>query len=93
MSVIPKAIREQVWIKYIGKKYKSKCTIKWCTNQIDVFNFHAGHNIPFSKGGQTTIENLRPICARCNVSMSNTYTIDTWDTFGKKTCCWFISLW
>jgi 5-methylcytosine-specific restriction endonuclease McrA len=66
---IPRALREQVWIKYIGKKYNSKCYIHWCKNDIDVFNFHIGHNIPESKGGDLTLENLRPICAQCNLSM------------------------
>jgi len=81
---IPKALREQVWIKYIGKKYSSKCYIHWCKNDIDVFNFHIGHNIPESKGGELTLENLRPICARCNLSMSNNYTIDEWQKLSKK---------
>jgi len=81
---IPKALREQVWIKYIGKKYNSKCYIHWCTNVIDVFNFQVGHNIPESKGGELVIENLRPICSRCNLSMSNIYTIDDWQKLGGK---------
>ena len=76
---IPKAIREQVWIKYMGKVYQHKCAISWCTNTIDVFNFQAGHNIPESKGGDISINNLRPICGRCNLSMGNEYTIDEWD--------------
>ena len=91
---IPKALREQVWLKFIGKKYHDKCHVKWCKNDIDVFNYHVGHNVPESKGGDTVIENLRPICARCNLSMGNTYTIDEWNNFGKSTrpykkhCCW-----
>ena len=75
---IPKALREQVWLKYINKKYTSKCYINWCKNEIDVFNFHIGHNMPESKGGTLNLDNLRPICARCNLSMSNKYTIDEW---------------
>ena len=35
---IPKAIREQVWIEAFGKKFKHKCYITWCKNQITVFN-------------------------------------------------------
>lgn len=81
---IPKAIREQVWIKYIGKVYQNKCTISWCTNTIDVFNFQAGHNIPESKGGDISLNNLRPICGRCNLSMGNEYTIDEWDKLNNN---------
>jgi 5-methylcytosine-specific restriction endonuclease McrA len=78
-SKIPKALREQVWIHYNKTQYSAKCYINWCVNQIDVFNFHVGHNIAESKGGPTTIENLRPICSRCNLSMSNKYSIDEWN--------------
>ena len=87
---IPCALREQVWLQYIGKKYASKCYIKWCCNEMDVFNYHVGHNIPESKGGEAVIENLRPICARCNLSMSNNYSIDEWQKLGtiKRGCCW-----
>ena len=80
---IPVALREQVWITYFGRKYEHKCYIRWCKNNIDVFNFQVGHNIPESKGGLTLLENLRPICVRCNQSMSNVYTIDEWNKFGN----------
>lgn len=83
-KAIPKALREEVWRRYIGNKYESKCTIGWCTNTITPFDYEVGHNIPHSKGGTTTIENLRPICSRCNKSMSDTYTIDEWNTMGTK---------
>ena len=80
---IPKALREQVWITNFGKKFTHKCYVRWCRNDIDVFNFQVGHNIPESKGGETILENLKPICSRCNLSMGSTYTIDEWDTLGK----------
>ena len=86
---IPCALREQVWIKYIGKKYTSKCYIRWCKNDIDVFNYHVAHNVPESKNGPTVLENLRPICARCNLSMSNNYTIDEWQKLGNESRCCF----
>lgn len=81
---IPKAIRQQVWLKYIGKKFEDKCSIIWCQNIISVFNFHAGHNIPESKGGSIDINNLKPICSNCNLSMSDKYTIDEWNKLGLK---------
>jgi 5-methylcytosine-specific restriction endonuclease McrA len=84
--VIPKALREQVWLKFVGKRYETKCYIRWCKNKMDVFNFHVGHNIPESQGGPTTLENLRPICARCNLSMGDSYTIDEWQLLGKVSC-------
>lgn len=84
---IPKAVREQVWITYFGKKFDHKCHINWCKNKITVFDFECGHNIPSSKGGNISLENLRPICSRCNKSMSNNYTIDQWQAMGKKSHC------
>ena len=73
---IPKALREQVWITHFGKTFEHKCYINWCKNIINVFDFETGHNIPESKGGKTVIENLFPLCSRCNKSMNNHYTID-----------------
>jgi 5-methylcytosine-specific restriction endonuclease McrA len=78
-ATIPKALREQVWIQHIGQKFDSKCKVVWCKNRINVFDFQSGHNIPESKGGSTNVDNLIPICARCNVSMGNQYTIDEWN--------------
>ena len=76
---IPRAVREQVWIKHMGKKYESKCYIKWCQNKINVFDFSLGHDIPVSKGGSNKLSNLYPICSRCNTSMGNKYTIKEWN--------------
>jgi hypothetical protein len=77
-ATIPKAIREQCWLNTIGKKYESKCYVKWCNNIMNVFDFHVGHDIPESKGGTLDLDNLKPICARCNLSMSDNYTIQEW---------------
>ena len=43
---IPRALREQIWIKRNKGKFEVKCPIKWCRNRITCFNFHSGHNIP-----------------------------------------------
>lgn len=82
---IPKALRQQVWIKHYGKVYfENKCYISWCKNIITPFNFEVGHNIPYSKGGSDDISNLRPLCSSCNKSMGNKYTIDEFNILGNS---------
>ncbi len=78
-KTIPKALREQVWINTIGRKFKSKCTISWCSNIITPFDYHCAHIIPESKNGSTTLDNLIPTCSKCNLSMSNNYTVIEWN--------------
>lgn len=92
---IPKAIREQTWLKSFGKKYEHKCYISWCDNIISVFDFHVGHDKPESKGGKLSVDNLKPICARCNLSMSNNYTITEWDKLNntQSSCCGCFKFW
>ena len=76
---IPKALREQVWLHTMKRRFEGKCPVQWCANTITVFDFQCGHNIPESKGGKTTLDNLIPLCGRCNVSMGDRYTIDEWN--------------
>ena len=86
---IPKALREQVWITHAGKCFECKCLVPWCKNTMSVFDFHVGHDIPESRGGSTEIKNLRPICARCNLSMGSQYSIREWSVLSKPVtaCC------
>ncbi len=68
-KAIPAALRKQVWNHYIGAPVgETKCPV--CRhNTIDKLGFEAGHVIPESAGGTTTLQNLRPICGDCNRSM------------------------
>jgi len=88
-QTIPKAIREQTWLQTFGKCYEHKCYINWCENEVSVFDFHVGHDKPESKGGKLNVDNLKPICARCNLSMSNNFTIQEWNKLNGQTntCC------
>jgi len=85
---IPKAVREQLWLRDMGKAFQGKCMTSWCMNTISIFDFQCGHNIPESKGGPTTLENLVPICSRCNTSMGSQYSFVEWSrqhAYVKKT--------
>lgn len=83
-AAIPKALREQVWIQNIGNQFEHKCLVDWCQNTMNVFDFHVGHNIPESHGGTTNIKNLKPICARCNLSMGSQYSIEEWSKMSER---------
>ena len=39
------------------------------SSKISQLNFHCGHIISDKKGGEITVDNLRPICNQCNSSM------------------------
>ena len=80
---IAAALREQVWVQSVGQQFGAKCTVSWCSNPITVFNFQCGHVLAESKGGPTTLENLRPICGRCNQSMA-TMHMDDWERLGGQ---------
>ena len=75
---IPKAIRQECWVRNFGQTFKHKCYVNWCSRKITCFDFEVGHNKPESKGGPLKINNLRPICRQCNIGMGAKYTIDEW---------------
>ena len=77
-----------VWKKYISPtEIEGKCFVG-CGTSIQINNFEAGHVIPFSNGGDNTIDNLRPICSLCNKSMG-TMSIDEWTKLNtEKTKCY-----
>lgn len=55
-----------------------------CYRLISVFDFICGHVIPESRGGPTTVGNLRPICNKCNLLMA---TIDLNEYKAKMDAC------
>lgn len=80
---IPAALREQVWLHTNGPYFSSKCSVKWCKNSITVFDFQCGHKHAEAIGGSTTLDNLTPLCSRCNQSMG-TMHFDEWQKLGSK---------
>lgn len=69
---ISDSLKTSVWNKYIGiLKGESDCMC--CNiNKISPRDFHAGHVIAEVNNGATNVENLRPICSKCNLSMCST---------------------
>lgn len=68
-QAIPSLMRTQVWNRWIGiEKGQVKCP--YCQiNSITPFFFECGHVLAEAKGGEVSVENLRPICRECNGKM------------------------
>lgn len=82
-SITP-ILREKTWNKRYRRMDRGKCCVSWCTHEITPRRFHAGHNIPYSCGGPTTLRNLEPICRQCNLQMNDRYTIDEWCKLSRE---------
>ena len=66
---IHESLKTSVWNKYIGQdKGTAPCWVCQFT-PITQREFDTGHVIAEINGGATHIDNLRPICRKCNLSM------------------------
>jgi hypothetical protein len=68
-KAIPKYIKTLVWNQYVGEHRAEACCSCCRKTQINVRHFHCGHVIAEAKGGDSTLNNLRPICSNCNLAM------------------------
>lgn len=81
-KTIPAKVRQLTWRKYIGSSMDGLC---WCcADEIGFEKWHAGHVIPASKGGPDSVINLRPLCAQCNLSMSDMHMAEFIRTYGMQ---------
>jgi len=67
----PRDINERLRFKVL-KRDKFKCVYcgKSPANNSNV-KLHVDHIVPWSKGGETVIENLQTLCSKCNLGKSN----------------------
>jgi hypothetical protein len=79
---IPAAIKTLVWNKYVGEKVAEAKCMCCRVSSISMRHFHCGHILSEKYGGGTTIDNLRPICANCNLSMNTMNMADFISKFG-----------
>jgi 5-methylcytosine-specific restriction endonuclease McrA len=70
---ISAALRKKVWYTYIGKQHGISPCLCCRSEEIGQLDFHVGHVVSIKEGGDTTINNLRPICSTCNLSMGSTH--------------------
>ena len=69
-------LRIAVWRKYMRKnKFEYKCPV--CLDKtITAMDFDCGHILAESKGGPTTVSNMKPICNKCNQCMGTMHMDD-----------------
>ena len=54
--------------------YRDKFTCRFCgasPTKDPAVTLHVDHIVPWSKGGETTLDNLQTLCAKCNLGKSN----------------------
>jgi len=68
-KTIPKVVKDLSWNKWIGEDVAKHPCLCCRVNEIRMNNFHCGHVQAEANGGTTTVDNLRPICRACNLSM------------------------
>lgn len=68
-EAIPAAVKTLVWNKWVGEKEAETGCYCCRVTTISMRHFHCGHVVSEKHGGKCTIDNLRPVCANCNLSM------------------------
>lgn len=77
---IPKVLKDLVWITWVGDRVAVTKCLCCETNEIRMNNFHCGHILSEAEGGTLSVDNLKPICAPCNLSMGSEHM----DTFKER---------
>jgi hypothetical protein len=80
-TISPK-LRILVWEKEFNNDDQAICPFYNCNNIIrnGLNGFHCGHIISEANGGETTLNNLKPICSNCNCRMGKI----NWKDYEKK---------
>ena len=76
-------MRLAVWEKWVGQRTRAKCFCCWkaCITQLSNYKtFHAGHIISDHNGGETSVDNMLPICRDCNMNMGS----ENWDDYVER---------
>jgi len=68
-KTIPKKVKSLIWDINVGREYGLALCICCKKTEISKDDFHCGHIISVANGGSNNIDNLKPICSGCNLSM------------------------
>ena len=69
MKSIPKKIRYDLWDKYYNGKIKGRCKV--CKSRININDYQCGYKKSLKNGGSNDINNLKPICVKCNLDIGS----------------------
>jgi 5-methylcytosine-specific restriction endonuclease McrA len=83
---IPCALRNAVWVVYIGSKTGESVCFCCGVESISRSNYECGHVQSRAKGGQAKLDNLRPICTCCNKSMGTKNMFEFAQECGFTSC-------
>ena len=64
---INKHLRKLVWSKRNDDNLNGMCYV--CEQRLEYDNFECGHVDSVNNGGKTELNNLEPICRKCNNDM------------------------
>lgn len=78
---IPAVLKALVWNTYVGEDIGSTLCPVCNKHKITQLTFHCGHVISEAKGGQCKLDNMRPICIKCNLSMRTMHMYDFKHTY------------
>ena len=70
-DAIPKILKDLCWYTWVGKTVASHTCLCCERMEIRMNSFECGHVLAEAKGGQLSVDNLRPICGGCNRSMGS----------------------
>jgi len=79
---ISSVVRMEVWIQEFGEAFSGTCPC--CQRfQLTSFNFEVGHKKAVAHGGSNSLDNLIPLCSKCNRSM-NTQSLHDFKTLVQR---------
>jgi hypothetical protein len=71
---ISPSLKKEVWVNEFNTSRAGLCPIPYCENILkykEKNGFQCGHVVSVKNGGDTSSDNLRPICSSCNLDMGS----------------------
>ena len=69
-TLIPITLKHLIWTNYISEIYRKGICFCCRTEEISVATYECGHVVSRHNGGAVELDNLRPVCTKCNKSMA-----------------------